>query len=85
VKDGEGSEKRVWNVKGGGGEKDFERWGRGGDDGDGVFSVFFFIGYRREYRKPRVGPWGKGRVRGKGIKRGKGWCFSDCGKDREGG
>src|SRR6266850_2763471 len=43
----------------------------------------FFVRVGGKYRKPRVGPRGKGRMRGESIKRGKGWWFSDCGEDRE--
>jgi len=39
VKDGEGGEEGVGDVKGGGDEKDLEGGGSGGDGSDGVFAV----------------------------------------------
>ena len=65
VKDGEGGEEGVWDVKRGGGEEEFEVRRRGGDEGDGVFAVEFFIMVILLYSKTRVGPLWKGRMRGK--------------------
>ena len=84
VKDGKGGEEGVWDVKWGGGEEDLEMGRRGGDDGDGVFVMEFFITVLVLYSKAGVGPLWKGGMRGKYIKRGKGWYFSDCRKDRKG-
>jgi len=65
VKDGEGGEKGVWDVKGGSDEEDFEG-GRGrGDECDGIGFVKAVITVFWMYSKAWVGPCGKGRVRGK--------------------
>jgi len=84
MKDGKSGKERVWDVERSGGEEDLEVWRRGGDDGDSVFVMEFFIRDCGVYSKPWVGPRRKGRVRGKGIKGGKRQCFSDCREDREG-
>jgi len=71
VKDGEGGKERVGDVERSSGDEDLEVRGGGGDSGDGVLMVKFFIRGHGMYSKPWVGPQREGRMRGKGIKRGK--------------
>jgi len=54
--DGEGSKERVWEVKRGGGEEEFEGGGGRGDKGDGVGFVKAVITVFGVYSKTRVGP-----------------------------
>jgi len=84
VKDGKGGEKRVGDVKRSSGDEDLEVRGGGGDGGDGVHMVKFFIRSRGMYSKLWVGPWREGRVRGKSIKGGERQCFGYGREDREG-
>jgi len=65
LKDGEGGEEGVWDVKWGGSEEDVKGRRRCGDEGDGVDLVKTVITVFWVYSKPWVGPRGNGRVGGK--------------------
>jgi len=62
MKDSEGGKEGVWDVKGGGGDEDFEGRRGGGDKSDGVEFMKTVITVFWLYSKPWVGPRGKGGV-----------------------